>query len=414
MTEQQVPRRKLVIVERKLVRNRGHQHTQINALRKMLPEHDLHLVTGEDYDGFLGEATARISTLCRDLYKLHWRIRYGSFRQKVDAFTRALACGKVLSLPASPYGELLSQTCDLLEMSERDLVVIPSADLEALESACWFTENRSGRTPRFVLRFLDAELGEHKTSRRRKRLKVLSDALSGKNNLALYCETEEMATHLNTQYGLDVQGGFYLPCSFDPALPPEGPARAKSAPIRVGLFGAPRPGKGYERIGGIIDCLRDLLRQKPTTNPIEIVLQGSERDFAENGAYNFASEMNEEDSGVHVSRHSDRLDPDTFIKLFLSADLILLPYDTNVYGLQGSGIIQDAVATEKVIVHSEGIAMKQLLSSGNAHAASSDVDFAKTIYDVVTTRKQSIEFCRDARMKYLRITETTMQSMRQD
>ncbi len=412
MTAQQASQKKLIVVERKLVRNRGHQHTQIGALRNMLPDHDLHLITGEDYDGFLGEAAARISTRSRNLSKLHWRIRNGSFRQKADAFMRALLSGQFLSLPASPYGQVLSQTCSTLQMCKRDLVVIPSADLEALESACWFTEERNGRTPQLVLRFLDAELGEHKAARRRERLKVLSDTLSGKNNLALYCETEEMATHLNAQYGLNVQGGFYLPCSFDPALPPEIPARAKSGPFRIGLFGAPRPGKGYERIGGIIDSLRELLKQKPTAKPIEIILQGSERDYAKYGAYNFASEVPEEDGGVLLSCHSDRLDPDTFIKLFLSADLILLPYDTNVYGLQGSGIIQDAIATEKVIVHSEGIAMKQLLSGGNAHAASTSAGFAKAIYDAVTTQNKSFKVCRDARIQYLRITEKTMHSMR--
>lgn len=409
MPEQDGSRRKLVIVERKLVRNRGHQHTQIGALQKMLPGHDLHLVTGEDYDGFLGEATARISARSRELSRLRWRIGNGSLRQKIDAVFRAALSGQFLSLPKTPYGRELSQVCDNLDLNTRDLLIVPSADLEALESACQLVDERKDRSPRLVLRFLDPELGEHKTARREERLGVLSEILSRKSNLSLFCETEEMAAHLNVQYGLDVQGGFYLPCSFDPALPPEVPTTAKSDLFRVGLFGAPRPGKGYERIGGITDCLRELLKQKTASKPIEIILQGSERDFAENGAYNFVQEMPEE-SGILFSRHSDRLDPDTFIKLFLSADLILLPYDTDVYGLQGSGIIQDAISTEKVIVHSKGIAMKQLLSGGNAHAASSDAGFAKAINDVVTTRSKNLRVCRDARLHYLNILKNNILS----
>ncbi|WP_422034042.1 hypothetical protein [Roseibium sp.] len=393
--------RKLVIVEQKLVRNRGHQHTQIGALRKMLPCSDLHLITGEDYDGFLGEATAKTSKRSRQLSKLYWRTRHGSFRQKADAVLRALVSGQILSLPGSPYGHVLSETCDALQMSASDLVIVPSADLEALESACWFVENSQGQTPRLFLRFLDPELGEHKSSRRKERLKALSKTLSAKNNLALSCETEEMAAYLNAKYGLDVKGGFYLPCSFDPADPPIQPERPKSEAFRIGLFGAPRPGKGYERIGAIVSCIEERLKTAPQERPIEILLQGAEENYADGGVYAFADKYKADEGILRISKLSDRLDPSEFTNRFLSADAILLPYDTAVYGLQGSGIIQDAVAAEKFVIHSKGISMQNLLNSGNALAASSDKSFAEAICEAAMSRGESHHNRHVAREKYL-------------
>ncbi|WP_299483555.1 hypothetical protein [uncultured Roseibium sp.] len=401
MSFQDSPQRKLVIVEQKLVRNRGHQHTQIGALRNMLPGFDLHLITGEDYNGFLGEATARTSKRSRDLSKLYWRTRHGSARQKIDAALRALVAGQILSLPGSSYGHVLAKTCDALQMSSDDLVIVPSADLESLESTCWFVENKQGQTPRLLLRFLDPELGEHKGFRRKERLKVLSKTLAAANNLVLSCETEEMAAYLNAQYGLDVKGGFYLPCSFDPADPPIQPERPISDAFRIGLFGAPRPGKGYERIGAIVSCIEDRLKTAPQERPIEILLQGAEENYVDGGVYAFADKYKADEGILRILKLSDRLDPSEFTDRFLSTDAILLPYDTAVYGLQGSGIIQDAVAAEKFVIHSEGISMQNLLNSGNALAASSDSGFAEAICEAAMSRGESHHNRRAAREKYL-------------
>lgn len=408
MPEQDSSRRKLVIVERKLVRNRGHQHTQVGALQKMLPGHDLHLVTGEDYDGFLGEATARISARSRELSRLRWRIGNGSLRQKIDAVFRAALSGQFLSLPKSPYGRELSQVCDKLDLNTSDLLIVPSADLEALESACQLVDERKDRSPRLVLRFLDPELGEHKTARREERLGVLSEILSRKSNLSLFCETEEMAAHLNVQYGLDIQGGFYLPCSFDPTATCGPTVRDESEAFRVGLFGAPRLGKGYERIAGIVPVLEKYLQTAPLERPIEILLQGSEENYTEGGIYAFARAYKAEEGALRILCLSDRLDPAEFTDQFLSADAILLPYDPSVYGLQGSGIIQDAVAAEKFVIHSAGISMQSFLSHGNAVAAVSDEEFARGILDLAKSGARETPGRSAARLHYLKSLSSHM------
>ncbi|TYC50008.1 glycosyltransferase family 4 protein [Rhodobacterales bacterium] len=395
--------RKLVIVERKLVRNRGHHHTQIGALQKLLPSHQLYLVTGEDYDGFLGEAAARTSTHFSDLSRLYWRIRHGSARQKADALIRATISGNFLSLPRSPFGLELLKVCADLRLEADDLVIIPSADLGALESVCHFVERNNGETPHVVLRFLDPELGEHNQMRRKKRLEKTAHVLSDSNNLALFCETEEMSSHLSQQYGLDVQGGFYLPCSFDPADRVLQPERTNAATFRVGLFGSPRPGKGYERIEGIVACLERRAQTRPPAKPIEILLQGSSSEFEGCGAYAFARSRAGTDANVRIVSLSDKLSPEEFAENFLSADAILLPYETSIYGLQGSGIIQDAVAAEKFIIHTKGISMQSFLSHGNAVAANSDDEFAIAILRFAENAGMLTENFADARNYFVQL-----------
>jgi|GEM_PF-2083718 len=391
----------LLIVERKLIRNRGHQHTQVAALRDLYPEHKIELLTGEGYDGFLGEAFARIRDTDLEAAKLYWRLANGTLRQKADAALRAAVAGRFWRLPRSPYGQTLRQPCGTGKLTDADTMIIPSADLEALESVCELSGASGLATPKIVLRFLDPQLGEHKHTRRAARIAALAEELAKPNRIELFCETEEMAAYLTSTYGLETKGGFYLPCSFDPAaIPAELPLRSKSAPFRIGLFGAPRPGKGYERIRGIVSCIEDRLQSTLLDRPIEILLQGSEETYDEGGVYSFAREYKADEGPLRILKLSDRLDPSEFTNHFLSADAILLPYDTAVYGLQGSGIIQDAVAAEKVVIHSKGISMQAFLTHGNAISAVSDEEFASGIVKLVSTDASHGEARTAARMYY--------------
>ncbi|CTQ63111.1 hypothetical protein [Roseibium album] len=384
----------LLVVERKLIRHRGHQHTQIAALKQLFRGFDCHLVAGEDYDGFLGQAAARISNRTRALSTLHWRMSNGSGRQKADAFLRALAAGRLRSLPASPYGNALLDACDRIGIGKSDVIVIPSADLESLESLGELVSAQKAKTPRMIVRFLDMELGEHKLARRLARLEKVLEIISEHGGLSLFCETEEMASEMKRCYGLNVRGGFYLPCSFDPSDPSARPGRKRKTTFRVGLFGGPRPGKGYDRVPRIVSSLEHLIGTRSLPLPIEILLQGSERDYGPGGVYEFARAYAAAEAPVRVAALSDRLSPEEFKDWFLSTDVILLPYDPQVYGLQGSGIIQDAVAAEKFVIHSKGIAMQTLLSHGNAIAAVSDAEFAEGVAEMARYPWKNREGCR--------------------
>lgn len=400
-------KRKLLIVERKLVRNHGHHHTQIAALKKLFPDFDYHLMTGEDYDGFLGASAARMSGRSRDLSKLKWRISHGTGRQKADAFLRAMLSGRLLTLPNSPYGNELQEVCARLGFGRSDLILVPSADLETLESLSDLIAVRKADTPRLIVRFLDIDLGEHKKARRQKRLKKVFDTVSTHGGLSLFSETEEMAAAMKKRYGLDVHGEFYLPCSFDPGDQVPGPERPGDAPFRVGLFGGARPGKGYERISGIVACLEKLVEVRRPSSPVEILLQGTERDYGPGGVYEFAGAYVEAGGPLRVVRLTDRLSPEDFRDRFLSVDAILLPYDTKFYGLQGSGIIQDAVAARKSIIHTRGIAMQAFLSHGNAISAVSDEEFAQAIVTMVQNTGEYEDGCRLAARYFERLLDNS-------
>jgi hypothetical protein len=87
---------------------------------------------------------------------------------------------------------------------------------------------------------------------------------------------------------------------------------------------------------------------------------------------------------VVVSPHDNRLSPQEFKRLFASVDAILLPYDASLYNLQGSGVIQDAVAARKPIIYTNGMSMLSFLDHGNGLAAETDQDFAEAIMRVAS------------------------------
>lgn len=376
MTMDEKPR-KLLIVERKLISNRGHHHTQINALKSLFPNHQAYILAGDGYDGFLGTAVGTIGTRDLKLARLHAKLKCGTLTQRLSAGFSALLTGR-LRLPASAYGRKLAEVCMELNITGEDIVIIPTADLDSLESAKHLSEELGALAPTVALRFLSPMLGEKDDKFRELRFRQATQKLSPR--LLLFTETEEMARHFGSRFGMNVQGGFYMPCSIGFEKSDANISASKSH-FRVGVFGAPRAEKGSHRIANIVRCVAEHEKMNASQS-IEFVLQGSPEDLSETGVYRGLSEFLSTKDGVVVSNSGDRLSPVEFEKLFRSVDIILLPYDVSVYALQGSGVIQDAVAALKPIVHSKGMSMSSFLNHGNALAAVSDEDFAKAIMEV--------------------------------
>ncbi len=366
--------RKLLIIERKLISNRGHQHTQIAALTSLLPDCETHFIAGDSYDGFLGEAAGKLDNDTIKLSRLRTRMRHGTLSQRIRALVNAIKAGRI-SLPKSAYGQTLAEACQRLGLGPEDLIVIPTAELDSLESARELCSVLGDVAPQICLRFLSPDLGDIKVRLRERRFQAAIAEMPSK--ITLFTETEELADFLRNRYGANVTGGFFLPCSMRVG---ESPQRADSGSetFRVGVFGAPRRGKGNSRIPLIAQEIARL-RKSGSGRLIEFVVQGADEDFNDTGVYGSLQEYAAGTSGVLISPHGDRLSPAEFEILFNSVDAILLPYDTTVYGLQGSGIIQDAVAAHKPVIHTEGMSMKSFLSQGNACAASTDGEFAEAI-----------------------------------
>lgn len=391
--EQRYPKSsKLLVVEPKLIRNRGHHHTQIAALKALFPDHQLHLIAGEGYDGFVGEAAATLSAAELAKAKLRWRFRHGSLRQKVDVFLRSVFRGNIAFYPSSPFGRTIEQVCERFEFNADDMVIVPSTNLDALESIADLVSKLGEESPQIIMRFLDPTLGDPKGRRRVRRMNVLQEGIRTSSKIRLFSETYELADYMRNQFGLSVTSGFYLTCSVNP-LEPTPKALDRYDTFRVGFLGASRPGKGYERAEAIIQELSSMLAGRCLGLPVEILLQGADEDYADGGVYAFAKNSPSKAENLRITCISNRLEPVDFEELFLSTDVIVLPYDISIYGLQGSGLVQDAVAAQKIIVHSKGISMQDFLSHGNACAVVSNREFSEAILEVAINQSKYKNGC---------------------
>ncbi|MCQ1574884.1 hypothetical protein NFO65_29640 [Neorhizobium galegae] len=371
-------RKKLLIVERKLAHNRGHHHTQISALSMLLPDHETNFVAGEFYDGFLGAAVGKLNARSVKLAKLRSRLRYGNMFQRLGAIFSALKSAHTVKLPLSAFGTQLAEICRNLQLGARDLVIVPTAELDSLESAVELTAILADKAPRICLRFLNSELGDRNERMRSKRLRMILGKLPP--NIFLFTETEELATYFRRNFGMPVEGGFYLSCSI--SVPTVSTAEIdRGDGFRVGVFGEPRPEKGSKRLTGIISALADLAETESAL-PIDFVIQGSAADFRDGGVYAALQEFLKGERNVFVSPQDNRISPEDFEQLFHSVDAVLLPYEPAIYSLQGSGVVQDAVAAHKPAIHTRGMSMMAFLSHGNGVPATTDQEFAEAILRV--------------------------------
>jgi len=371
---------KLLIVERSLISNRGHHHTQIGALKSIFPQAEVQIVAGEGYDGFLGEAVGLIPDKNFKLSKLRAKRLHGSLRQRLRISLKMLLARR-RQLAASAYGQELFATCTRLAMSSNDRIIIPTADLDSLESAVDFSRRMGGAAPTVVLRFLSPTMGEHSLRFFERRLNAAVADLPP--NVKLFTETEEMAAHFRSRYGLSVTGGFFLPCSVG-FTDLEHRAHRDGDTFRVGVLGAPRLEKGSDRVASIV-CEVAKLQCSLSHKALEFVVQGSAKDFSKSGIYG-ELDLVSNHKRIIVTPVSERLPPDEFQRIFESLDVVLLPYDILVYGSQGSGIIQDSVVAIKPIVHTKGMAMASFLMHGNAIAATSDDEFAIALIDIYSRK----------------------------
>ncbi|MGR6431470.1 hypothetical protein ACU5AY_11200 [Rhizobium sp. PAMB 3174] len=271
-------------------------------------------------------------------------------------------------------------------MCEQDVVMIPSADLDALESAIDALSRLQSNAPLICLRFLAPDLGERSANVRRRRLLKLAEI--DRSKISLFSETFELAEHLKTEYGIPVTGGFYLPCSMEINTRVEQPSTARK--FRIGVLGLPKSRKGSPLVPQIVAALDGLISSR-TARQFEFVVQGAAHHFSPSGVYGPLKTFVNSGKDVSVSPLDAGLSPAEFIEVFKTMDLILLPYDRSIYGLQGSGVIQDAIVAQKPLVHASGLSMADLLCHGNAIAAASIEEYAKAVVAVAGSRNEFLQ-----------------------
>lgn len=379
-------RRRILIVERELTRNSGHHHTQIAALQKILPKDEILILAGAGYDGFLPHRHLKLSEETAKASRAARRFGSGSLRKRLSARLEMVCAGHPFERPEIGYGRDLSATLRQFGLTERDRVVVPSATLEDLVSISTLLARGGNGLPRFVLRFLTREISEPGADIAGPVREHLARLVAA--GAVLFTETEELASLFSAHFDLRFEGGFYLPCSLDPDEA-RAPRPENEAP-RVGVLGLPKERKGSGRLRGIVG---DLSRRGVEA---VVVVQGRDKDFAEGGVYAGIETMGGD--GLRIERAAATLSPESFSALFLSLDVVLLPYELASYGVQGSGIVQDAVAAEIAIVHTRGLSMARFLAHHNGIAATSDVEFAEAIATCAARRSALAAGCREARL----------------
>jgi glycosyltransferase involved in cell wall biosynthesis len=177
----------------------------------------------------------------------------------------------------------------------------------------------------------------------------LKDSLNGsKQHLQAYCETSAMAAFYRALLDLDVQiapGPGLVPVSRTVRT-----ERPGSAPAIVCAGFANRP-KGYRLLPGAIEHV--LQRDRDVTFLIHGIVDGSDAQD-EQATFDRLSAL-----GERVVVRQDVLAQEEYAAWLARADLVLLPYDREVYKSRGSGIFTEAQRLGIPVIATGGCAFAQ-------------------------------------------------------
>lgn len=336
-----------MIVERQAHVDTGHEHTQLAAIRAMVPQAELRLISAArggqtDPGAILSARRATKKAAARSL------------EHDIAALKRYVAGGPSSSVT----------------------LVIPSANGFEVRLVLGLLDALSAHA-RFSLRFLRPEdvdiLSNEEIAKVRK--------ATEEGRVTLHTETEELKTYIWNTHHLKSEDDFLLPCNVDP----EGLKTPRAKPVdsayRIGFLGLPRREKGARLLPGILQEVASLRLsrevvfslQKPTPSGLKL----SPRHYV--WACNRAVKRKR---GVAINWLKESLSDDEYREVLGSQDLLLLPYLPSSYAYRGSGVIIDGVLSGTPILHSKGIGMGQFLQH-NAYPAESAEEFAHTIERLV-------------------------------
>ena len=375
---------RLVIIEMKNLTTDGHFYTQIPALQSLFPDYETHLVTNQNYDGWLGAATALVMRRELRNARYHFDLQYAKIPRRLQAILKLIARRKLFSRQKTAYAMHLMKIHSELNLCASDLVIVPTANFIDICSLIRFAKYLSDDAPKLVLRILDPKVGINSEQVKKRFVNAVCDQLP--RQIKLFTETEEMAAHINKRCFLEVEGGFYMPGAVSRVK-----IDALSSPsddkIRIGVFGSPRAEKGSHLI---VPIIRELVKRVGADSKckIEFLIQGAESDFCKGGPFEEIDFVLEGQNQVTYRHLPISMNTEKYEAMFGRAQIILLPYDKDVYDLRGSGVVQDALMSKQAIVYSKGMAMQRFLSFGNAFSATSASEFADAIQNVINSPEE--------------------------
>lgn len=339
----------------------GHEHTQIKAIQWLLPDH-------------------RVTVLTRRQFGLSGQLD-GFEIMAVFPAAKPHEYGKEPAVAENSFDQALAGAVETLGAGASDLLLVPSAGpYEIIALTGYLERNTDAGFPSVVLRILSDDVLSGLSAETLARLRTLCET----GRIGLHTETAELRSRMEEHYHMPKAGPLNLPCTIlpgdrdieaDPAVPnPE---------IRVAVLGRQRSEKGSYRIPGILRHLRTIAAGSDEQIKIRMVYQAAKTKRLRRLLLELRTRMSASiNRNVTIEFFDSGLSEQAFRQQVLSADILLLPYNTFRYRYSGSGIIMDGILGLKPIVHSRGMAMQELLSHGNAEAADSDREFAEKIFAV--------------------------------
>ena len=148
--------------------------------------------------------------------------------------------------------------------------------------------------------------------------------------------------------------------------------------------GQGRIDKGFDRIFKILLFLRKI----DDNFNFKFNLQNLDK-FDSNYNYRY---LNIIKNTEEIELFSENLSQEKINQIYLSSDIIILPYDKDTYMYRGSAVFQEAISIGIPVIVSDETGNSDLVQKyKNGFIASSNLDFAKKIIEISNIKKEKIK-----------------------
>lgn len=236
-----------------------------------------------------------------------------------------------------------------------DLIVLPCCDQVLASAVGRYLKRRAAGRPRVLLWILygphhlkstDDPQSVGLQAEWREAVADLTAGVGDVRRIRAFCETSSLAEFYHGLLGLEVD---VMP---GPGLVAHAGEHAavRKGPPTVSCIGFANRAKGYQLLP---DAIRHVLaRHSDVRFMIHGVVRGSDESDPE--TFDLLASM-----GERVVVRRDVLTPDQYLSWLAQADVLLLPYDREVYRSRGSGVFVDARNMGIPVIATEGCAFAQ-------------------------------------------------------
>lgn len=353
----------ITVIERSLF-SKGHNATIFNAFESLVPDIDLKFLACPDGQVHLPSLASNVFPILSP--HRNWR--------------------------KNLVGAISADTSALLEFLEAHHapkyapVIIPSASESHIQFALNVLKSHPGSVRFFIRIFTIDAINKLPNEDRNAFLYLIQNG-----DIKLSTETNSLIELLKSEFGLNNVSNMVLPCSVLPnSTSSLVTVSSDKKHIKIGYLGDIRKEKGADIIPEILSLLSKKLENSSINKEIIFTMPQHPKLFRKwtHLKYHFdllvsSGNLLFKNKLLNVERYSPFPDEQQFVNLINEMDIIFLPYRKQNYAKRGSGIVLDSVLMGKPIIYSEGIGMSDLLSSGNAMAATSAEDFADCIIRMI-------------------------------